>query len=182
MKNLESDDGTLSVDKFWKLKKKISSHDRSKSSILVGETEIWSGPAIIKEYEKEFIKRLAHRPISREFADYERTTKKLLDMYLKESAKCKSEPDFQYGEIDDAIKSLTKGTAPGPHPIPPEVYKKAGPGLVMIITKALNRIKHNLTIPSDWLENLIVTIYKNKGSKKELVNYRGIFLTLIIKK
>ena len=37
-------------------------------------------------------------------------------------------------------------------------------------------------IPEQWNNVLISLIYKNKGSKKELVNYRGIFLTVIVSK
>ena len=48
--------------------------------------------------------------------------------------------------------------------------------MISIITKALNRIKRSLKIPPDWLEKLIVTIYKNKGSRKILKYYRGVFL------
>ena len=182
MKELECESGTLSVDKFWKLKKKMSTNDRSKSSILIGDTEIWNGPAIIKEYEKEFTNRLAHKQISKEFSEYEITTRKLLDLYLQKSAKMKSEPDFTYKEIRDAITSLSKGTSPGPHPVPPDVYKRAGRGLINIICKAMNRIKNTLVIPLDWLENLIVTIFKNKGSRKVLKYYRGIFLGDILTK
>ena len=137
---------------------------------------------LVKEYEKEFRNRLAHKQISNEFVDYEVTTKKLLDVYLKESAASNSESNFEYKEIDDAIQSLSSGTAPGPHPIPPDIFKIAGPGLTVIITKAFNRIKNNLSIPADWLENLIVTIYKNKGSRKVLEFYRGIFLGDILTK
>ena len=141
MQELENEDGSMSIDKFWKLKKKLSPNDRSKSSIIVGGNEVSSGPAIVKEYEKEFYSRLEHKPISKEFSDYEKTTRKLLDLYLKRSAAADSEPDFREKEIDDAIDSLSKGTSPGPHPVPPDVYKKAGRGLVTIITEALNQIK-----------------------------------------
>ena len=182
LQQLESEDGSLSVDKFWKLKKKMTPNDRSKSSIIVNNKELWNGPAIIKEYEKEFTNRLAHRKIDKEFETYEKLTKKLLDVYLKESAEANSEPDFTDDEIDKAIISLTKGTAPGPHPIPPDVYKIAGYGLRRIIKEALNQIKRKLSIPPDWLENLIVTIFKNKGSRKVLKNYRGVFLGDILTK
>ena len=108
LQQLEDEKGSLSVDKFWKLKKKMSSNDRTKSSILVGGTEIWNGPAIIKEYEREFINRLAHKQIRPEFADYEITTRKLLNLYLSESAASRSEPNFTDEETESAIALLSK--------------------------------------------------------------------------
>lgn len=116
LQELEDEKGSLSVDKFWKLKKKMSSNDRTKSSILVGGTEIWNGPAIIKEYEREFISRLALKQIRPEFADYEITIRKLLNLYLSESAASRSEPNFTDEETESAIALLSKGTSPGIHP------------------------------------------------------------------
>ena len=182
MKDLENDDQSMSIDKFWKMKKKISPKDTSKSSILVDGKEICSDSAIIKEYEKEFVNRLAHKTINEKFEGYEETTKKLMNLYLKHSSQNKDEPDFTDKEVTDAIDSLSKGTAPGPHPVPPDVYKKAGNGLVKMIRKAINQIKNKLEIPSNWLDNLIVTIFKNKGSRKVLKYYRGVFLGNILAK
>ena len=46
----------------------------------------------------------------------------------------------------------------------------------------MNAIKDSHEIPSQWFDVLISTIFKNKGSKKELVNQRGIFLKQILSK
>ena len=40
----------------------------------------------------------------------------------------------------------------------------------------LNAVKKKLSIPVEWTELLIVTLFKNKGSRKYLEYYRGIFL------
>ena len=48
--------------------------------------------------------------------------------------------------------------------------------------KVLNEMKRSKEVPEEWNMVYITTIFKNKGSKKELVNYRGIFLTVIVKK
>ena len=61
----------------------MSSKDSSKSSVMVGETEICSPCAIIKEYEKEFSNRLAHKAISEEFVDYD--IKKQIQQNKKQS-------------------------------------------------------------------------------------------------
>ena len=41
MEQIQSDDNSMSVQKFWKLKKTISPRDSSKSSVLVGNTEVY---------------------------------------------------------------------------------------------------------------------------------------------
>ena len=46
----------------------------------------------------------------------------------------------------------------------------------------INSIKNNSESPKQWNQVLITTLFKNKGSKRELVNYRGIFLTSCISK
>ena len=55
-------------------------------------------------------------------------------------------------------------------------------GMKTYIVDILNEVKEQLVIPSQWQETLITTIFKNKGSRKYLKNYRGIFLTQIISK
>ena len=45
-----------------------------------------------------------------------------------------------------------------------------------------NLIKEKREVPDQWNRMMIVTIFKQKGSKKMLKNYRGIFLTVIISK
>ena len=46
----------------------------------------------------------------------------------------------------------------------------------------MNNIKNSHEIPDQWFDVLISTIFKNKGSKKMLVNQRGIFLKIILSK
>ena len=47
---------------------------------------------------------------------------------------------------------------------------------------SMNAIKNSHEIPSQWFDVLISTLFKNKGSKKEQVNQRGIFLKQILSK
>ena len=50
-------------------------------------------------------------------------------------------------------------------------------GLVKEITSILNMIKNNANTPKQWNQVFITALFKNKDSKKKLVNFRGIFLT-----
>ena len=91
-------------------------------------------------------------------------------------------PLFTMEELIHAISKLKKGKSPGPDELPAELFINAGKGILEELLKVLNKIKKSKEIPDQWNWVDITTIYKNKGSKKELVNYRGIFLTIIVKK
>ncbi|KAL0195131.1 hypothetical protein M9458_008703, partial [Cirrhinus mrigala] len=65
-----------------------------------------------------------------------------------------------------AIQQLKSGKAAGIDGIPPEIWKYGGP--------ALHR-----TLPKDFRDAVIVTLYKNKGEKYDCSNYRGITLLSI---
>ena len=84
-------------------------------------------------------------------------------------------------ELLVAISKLKKGKSPGPDELPAEIFIYAGKGLLEELLKLFNKIKETKVIPDQWNLVHITTIYKNKGSKKELVNYRGIFLTIVVK-
>ena len=49
-----------------------------------------------------------------------------------------------------------------------------------LLLGVINRIKNSQVIPKQWEMMLITTIYKSKGSKKDLINLRGIFLTQVV--
>ena len=62
-----------------------------------------------------------------------------------------------------------------------ELFKMGDHSLLTSILIMINYIKKK-NIPEIWDNVIIQTIYKNKGSKKKLENYRGIFITLILSK
>ena len=84
-------------------------------------------------------------------------------------------------ELDDVISQLKQG-APGSDKIPPEFYIQCEDGFRNFLVDVLNDLKSHVYCPDQWEETLIKTIYKNKGSKKNLRNYRGVFLTQVVSK
>ena len=181
--DISDENGKLSVDKFYKLKKSLSCSDNSRSSITTSSgTEIFGGPAMVKEYENEFVSRLSHRKINESFVSYEETTKRLFDLCLSVAENSQSEPDFSVSEVEKAMRNMKADSSAGPNHRPPKLYLNAGKGLITNITKLFNFIKRKTTFPNEWFDLIIVTIYKNKGSRKKLKYYRGIFLANIITK
>ena len=173
----------MTVNMFWKLQKSLTSNDQSKASIINREgVELFSPPAIVKEYQSEFFNRLSHRTIDPTFQNFEIRSQDLFNLMLKHSLQCKEEPDFTINEVWNATLSLNYPSSAGPNRIPPEVYTNAGRGFFVYLTQVLNTVKKDLSIPSEWFDLLIVTLFKNKGSRKYLEYYRGIFLSNVVPK
>ena len=181
LEKLQDENGEMSVEKFWKLRKSVLGNETECTSILTEDgVEVFDEEAIINEYRKEFILRLSHRKINPSYTEYEEASNRLLDLYLQTGIE--EEPDFINEEVDKILGKLKKGKAAGPDGHPPDVYKNAGSNLVEAVQKTLNHIKNTLETADAWIEMNIRTLYKNKGSRKQLKNHRGIFLTCILSK
>ena len=85
-------------------------------------------------------------------------------------------------EVRSVIKSLKNKKSPGLDEVTNEILKYAGEGLLHELVNVMNDIKNDTGSPEQWDKVLITAIFKNKGSKRELVNYRGIFLSSCISK
>jgi hypothetical protein len=46
---------------------------------------------------------------------------------------------------------------------------------IQILMKLLNTIRHETVFLNEWKTALIQPIYKGKGNRKQLENYRGIY-------
>ena len=181
LKQLTDENGEMSVDKFWKLRKSVLGNVSECASILTeDDIEVCDDEAIINEYRKEFITRLSQRKIHPSYTEYEEASNRLLNLYLQTSTD--EEPDFIDDEVDEILNKLKSGKAAGNDGHPPEIYKNAGCNLVQAVKQTLNHIKNTLETADAWIEMNIRTLFKNKGSRKKLKNYRGIFLTCIMSK
>ena len=181
--SLLTEEEKFSPEGYWKLKKSVSKDkERTKiTSVMCGDGVEVSGENLIKEeYRKEFEYRLRNRSPHEEWTQYTSNVNKILEILL--SSDYADTPPFTLEELKKAISKLKQGKSPGHDEIPAEIFIYAGVGLLQELLKVLNHIKVTKEVPEQWNWVDITTIYKNKGSKKELVNYRGIFLTIIVKK
>ena len=69
--------------------------------------------------------------------------------------------------------------ASGKDAIPAELYKATGPEAIDVFHDILSHIWEQEKMPEDFWDALIVVLYKNKGSKANSRNYRGISLLFI---
>ena len=137
----------------------------------------------------QLITRLGNRK-SREGIN-EEATKFYRELYKEENIGesrvrygCNNEeyiPKFVEDEIDQVLKDLKVGKAPGPDKVDPTNLKALNQALTPALTEFYNAILEFETTPSQW-ELAEIRILHKKGEKSLISNYRPISLTSNINK
>ena len=180
--NSLSENDKLSTTAFWKLKKSTKRNSQlTLQKVQLNNGTITSDPERIKtEVEKEFQNRLSNRKPHPEWEEYVDTTNEIVKLLMEKRAE-ESDP-FSMNELCSVIKLLKSGTAPGCDGINTDLITCGGSGVLVPLLQVLNIIKKTKRIPTKWNDVDITLLYKNKGTKSDLTNYRGIFLTIIVSK
>ena len=177
--NLTEND-KFSAQKFWKTKKSIMGSQASCNSVFnQNGREVFDTEDIIEAYRSEFDNRLSSVEIKATLTEYKARMETLCNEIIKTTSAVKV-PDFTQEELNTVVSKLKHGKAHGPDKRPAEVYIHGGDKLRNLMLKVLNNIKNSHITPEQWEMMLITTIYKSKGSRKNLVNQRGIFLTQVL--
>ena len=82
-------------------------------------------------------------------------------------------------EAKKAIGQTSCGKAPGMDGIPADLYKAAGPEAIEAFHDILVSIWQEESMPQDFRDATVVSLFKNKGNKADCGNYRGISLLTI---
>ena len=83
---------------------------------------------------------------------------------------------FSEDEVMCVLKNLKCGKAAGPDLLINEFFRSSRLLICPLFTKLFNVILCSGKLPTAWSDSLMVPIYKNKGSKTDPNNYRGISL------
>ena len=83
---------------------------------------------------------------------------------------------FNENEVRSVLSSLESGKAAGPDCLINEFFKCSSSVTSKLLMKMFNVILASGYLPDSWSSGWIVPIYKNKGSKIDPNNYRGISL------
>ena len=177
-----TDKEKFSPNGFWKLKKTMAKKNSTPklNSVIKDGVEITGKELIKEEVRKEFDHRLRNRKPAEEWEQYVKTSNEIVQILMGKMTD--DGPQFTMEELIAIIKELRRGKTPGYDGINAELLLEAGVGVLEPLLAIFNVIRVSKVIPEQWNNVLISLIYKNKGSKKELVNYRGIFLTVIVSK
>ena len=101
---------------------------------------------------------------------------------LEQAAKNKT-PDWDLEDLTEALKSLKINKSSDAFGFINELFKPSviGSDLKLGLLKLMNRIKQTQVYPQCLEACNISSIYKNKGSKSELDNHRGIFRVVVFR-
>ena len=185
VKEVENDDGNLSNLKLWKLKQKLL--PRSTDTPMAKKDEngnLVTAPEALKAlYLKTYQKRLSRKPMKNGLLDIFFLKEELWDSRMKELSNIKT-PPWSKAELRKAIKSLKKNKTSDPDGFINELFMDgcAGDDLENALLLLFNGIKNNCEIPEFMIKQNITTIYKNKGSRQDMENDRGIFILSSLKK
>jgi hypothetical protein len=177
-----SEDQKTPPNAYWKVLKSVRGKEKTKiTSVMKNDgVEVFSKEAIKQEILDEFKGRLRNRQPAEGWENYVKLTNELVEILIH--ADGEDGLDFTIEELLIAIKKLKKKKAPGPDDIISKFLTEAGDGMLLPLLEILNEIKRSKQPPQQWNSVLITILYKNKGSRKSLVNYRGIFLASIVSK
>nr|XP_014349996.1 PREDICTED: uncharacterized protein LOC102357907 [Latimeria chalumnae] len=99
---------------------------------------------------------------------------------LQEAADCHDMKQFYEGlkcvfgpRIENAIKKMSNGKAPGPDRIPAEIFKHGGPMLTRKLGKFIRQCWCQGAVPQDFKDANIVHLYKRKRDQTDCNNHRG---------
>ena len=86
--------------------------------------------------------------------------------------------DWSLHQLELVLTSLKRNKSKDPYGLINEIFRPEviGNDLKYALLKFFNKIKANIIIPELLQLVNIITIYKGKGSRRELDNERGIFI------
>ena len=183
-KHLDQTNGENFSQGIWGIKKK--EFPKKSSSLPSAKVDVngcmVSDPAELQKiYLDTFTHRLRERPPREEFAELYEQQKSLLEKRLIIT---KGEKSSRWTENDiiEVLSSLKNGKCRDPLGMVNEVFKPplAGTDLVKSLCEMMNIIKDKCHLPEFLRYKNITAIYKNKGSKTDLNNDRGIFTCTVI--
>ena len=180
VQNLSEND-RFSVQKFWRARKMMQKSPKSITSVhRDGGVEVFNDQEIVELYKEEFEDRLSSVEIAPNLTEYKDLTDNLYNTIIEQANKS-SEPDFTMDELNQIIGGLKNG-ASGQDKISPKVFKAGGCNFRSFLLAVINQIKNEKKIPTQWENTNVIPLYKGKGSRKCLLNQRGIFLTQVVSK
>ena len=84
-------------------------------------------------------------------------------------------------EIQKTIKQINTGKAPGFDGIPIEVLLHGGDKLAAEVHRLISDVWLGAPVPQDWIDAILISLYKGKGLKSVCGDYRGISLKQFVK-
>ena len=82
--------------------------------------------------------------------------------------------EVQLSELKRVLKKCKNKKSAGSDKIPVEFFKNMNDGNLDILRKLISLVIIRQDVPAQWKEDRLILLYKGKGGKEKLDNYRGI--------
>ena len=160
---------------LWKLRRDINSKSQCQFVVKDKEgNELRDPEKIIQRVTEYYNEIYRNNEVVNGYEEYNRA----LETLIRECWKWKDTENETLSdeEVENVIKKLRMGKSAGPDKISNEMIKRSGKSFENSVIRMMKTVYENEYIPSEWHKAYIKNIYKGKGSKKDLNNYRGIIL------
>ena len=164
---------------MWKVKQKVC--PKNGQSVPVAKLDehgnlVCNRIQLQQLYIRVYKDRLRHRTVLPEYTQMKEHKEYLYNLRLKLS-KTRKSPDWTPSDMKKVMKKLKVNKATDPVGLVNELFKPgvAGSDVVDSVLTLCNMIKYEYRIPVFMELTNITSIYKNKGSRQDLNNDRGIF-------
>ena len=164
---------------MWKIKQKVC--PKNVNSVPVAKKDEHGNLVSNKKqlqdlYVKVYKDRLTHRTIRPEYSQMKENKEYLFQLRLKLS-KTEKTSNWTQSDLLKVLKKLKTNKATDPVGLINELFKPgvAGSDLFNSLLTLCNMVKSECKIPKFVELTNITSIFKNRGSKQDLDNDRGIF-------
>ena len=185
IETLETLDGNFSQMGMWKLKQKLCpvAVDPPMAKLDDKGNLITSPEALKQLYIETYRNRLSHRIMKPEYNDIF-LLKTELWMSRLSTIKTVKTNHWECEKLDAVLKGLKNNKTMDPCGYVNELFKHGciGSDLKNALSMFFNGTKSNQLIPMFVTLANITTIFKNKGSRMDMNNDRGIFILTVLKK
>ena len=182
---LDSMDGKFNQISMWKVKNKICPKPRDPPTAKKDAYgNIITAPFALKKlYIETYRGRLEHRKINERYQNIRELKNELWELRLQ-VLKERSGQKWTLKDLEKATKSLKNNQARDPNGMISEIFKpeNTGKDLKKAVLDLMNLVLETLEIPEFMQLADISSIFKNKNSRMDLANDRGIFLLSVLRK
>ena len=123
---------------------------------------------------------MENRPIKVELSEYQAEREKLCIDRVNLARK-NITPDWEEKDVKFVIKNLKKKKSRDAHGYSNEIIQCGGKDVLSAVTKLMNNIKRQQCFPQSLQACNITSLFKNKGSRKDYNQYRGIFRVTVFR-
>ena len=179
--NLLNDD-SFNPNYVWSLKKKLFPNFSEAPFAIFNKDQqlVTDSKGILEVMKDEFSYRLRNRTIDEEYSELKELKEYLCHLRLQITRQSDFLP-WTMEDLKKAIAKLKDKKCRDPHGHINELYKNMGIKGLESLLSLLNRIKEEIIVPNVLKLSNVSTLYKGKGSRREVLNLRGIFKLPIVR-